>query len=859
MTPERWQQVDLLYHEVRERAPAERVAFLDEACASDAELRREIESLLAFDEQANSFIETPPDDIAAGLIAEEQARSMIGRTLGHYQLRSKIGAGGMGEVYRARDTRLDRDVAVKILPEHLADNPEALRRFEREAKAVAALSHPNILSIHDFGTEAGVSYTVMELLEGETLRACLPQSALDWHRAVEIGIAVAEGLAAAHAKGIVHRDLKPENIFLTEDGQVKILDFGIARVKHIVTADSETLTSLEITRPGTIMGTIGYMSPEQVRGEEANAPSDMFSLGCVLYEMASGRRPFAHATTAETIAAILKEEPAALTYVNPKIPGELERVIRHCLEKKPGERFQSARDLAFDLKSLLGSGGGTMPTAAHARLRIRPVWIGLAVISLVLMMTTLLYLFLWRERAIDSLAVLPLVNTSADIEMEYLSDGITESLINSLSQLPALRVMARSTVFSYKGQTVDPQEVGRKLKVSAVLTGKMTQRGDTLSIMAELVKVTDGSQLWGKKYEQKLANVLMLQAEIAKQISEQLRLALTTEQQQRLITPPTKNTEAYFLYTRGRYFSSNFWTADGFKKGIDQLNHAIALDPAYALAHAGLAATYYEASSVWLSPNDAMPKVKAAALKALELDDNLAEAHTALAQALSLYEWNWGEAEKHYQRALELNPNFAQAHQYYGICLAHRGQMEAGAEEIKQAQRLDPLTPSTSLSLVLNYYAARRYDEAIAQCRKILEIKSDFYMAHSMFGLVYEQQGKLAEAIAEFKEARRIDPEQPFTLGYLGHGYALAGQRDEAQKMLAEMKQMAAKGTYVNPVPVAFIYVGLGEKDNAFAQLEKAYQERDENLVHYKDAPIFDSIRTDSRFTYLLRRMNLVP
>ncbi|MEK7831048.1 MAG: tetratricopeptide repeat protein, partial [Acidobacteriota bacterium] len=321
----------------------------------------------------------------------------------------------------------------------------------------------------------------------------------------------------------------------------------------------------------------------------------------------------------------------------------------------------------------------------------------------------------------------------------------------------------------------------------------------------------------------------------------------------------TENTEAYLLYTRGRYFSSNFWTADGFKKGIDHLNQAIALDPAYALAHAGLAATYYEASSVWLLPNDAMPKAKAAALKALELDEHLAEAHTALAQVLSLYEWNWDEAEKHYRRALELNPNFAQAHQYRGICLTHRGQIEAGTEEIKQAQRLDPLTPSTSLSLVLNYYAARRYEEAIAQCRKILDMKSDFYMAHSMLGLVYEQQGKWDEAIAEFNEARRMDPQQPFTLGYLGHAYSLAGRRDEAQKLLAEMKQIAAKGTYVDPVPVAFIYTGLGRKDEAFAELEKAYQERDENLVHYKDTPIFDSLRADPRFTDLMRRVGLAP
>src|SRR5262245_15177162 len=473
MEPERWRDVERLYHAARERAPEGRAAFLDEGCAGDAALRREVESLLMFDDRAEQFIETPPDDVAAGLIAEEQARSMAGRTLGHYRINSLIGAGGMGEVYRARDTRLDREVAIKILPEELAGNPEPLRRFEREAKAVAALSHPNILAIHDFGNEQGVSYAVMELLEGETIRARLKRVALPWREAVEVGLAVADGVAAAHAKGIIHRDLKPDNIFLTSDGQVKILDFGIARVKR-VSAAAETITSspTKTTEAGLVMGTLGYMSPEQARGETADAPSDIFSLGCVLYEMVSGRRPFVGETVAETIAAILRDTPPPIAHSRSAAPAELERVVMRCLEKQPSERYQSARDLASDLRALLGGNiGAASPLPPR---RLRPAAQVVAVILILLLgLAAWLHWAGGRDRGAGSLAILPLVNAGGNAEVEYLSDGITESLINSLSQLPRLRVMARSTVFNYKGKQVDPRKVGQELNVRAVLTGRV--------------------------------------------------------------------------------------------------------------------------------------------------------------------------------------------------------------------------------------------------------------------------------------------------------------------------------------------------------------------------------------------------
>jgi serine/threonine protein kinase len=450
MEPERWRQVERLYHAALERATEERAAFLDGACADDEALRREIESLLAFDDRAELFIETPPDDIAAEMIALEHSRSMAGRTLGHYRIDSLLGAGGMGEVYRARDTRLSREVAIKILPEELSDNPDALRRFEREARAVAALSHPNILAIHDFGNEQGLSYAVMELLEGETIRARLARGALPWREAAEIGLAIADGVAAAHAKGIIHRDLKPENVFLTSDGQVKILDFGIARVKRIIAPDAETLTSspTKSTEAGSVMGTIGYMSPEQVRGETADAPSDIFSLGCVLYEMVSGRRPFIGETGAETMAAILRDAPPPIARSGHAASAEMERVALHCLEKQPGERYQSAPDLASDLRALLGGNKGALSLPPR---RLRPAAPVIAVVLILLLgVAVFLYWAGGREKGVVSLAIMPLVTAGGNSEAEYLSDGITESLINSLSQLPQLRVMARSAVFNYK-------------------------------------------------------------------------------------------------------------------------------------------------------------------------------------------------------------------------------------------------------------------------------------------------------------------------------------------------------------------------------------------------------------------------
>jgi eukaryotic-like serine/threonine-protein kinase len=627
MTPECWQQIDELLDAALARAPHERAAFLDQVCADDEALRHKVKALLTAHERAGDFLEAPALEIAAQLRAEEQVRSLLGCELGPYRILSLLGAGGMGEVYRARDARLEREVAVKVLPEHLAQNPEALLRFQREAKAVAALSHPNILAIHDVGAERGVHFAVMELLEGETLRQRLEHAALPWRKAVEIGVAVTEGLQAAHAKGIIHRDLKPENIFLTNDGQVKILDFGIARVKQMMATPA---AASELTKTGAVIGTVGYMSPEQLRGQEADAPSDIFSLGCVLYEMVARRRPFVGQSAAETITAIMTEDPPALAATGKEFPLELERVIKRCLEKQASERFQSARYLGFALRAVLNDSGATASAPARLRARLRPaIWIGVAMAVLLFGIAVWSYLRGAGKQAVDSLVVLPLANGSSDPNLEYLSDGITEGIINSVSQLPGLKVVARTTAFRYKGREVDPQAIGRELKVRTVFIGKVTQRGETLSVQADLLDAADGSQLWGEQYHRRVADLIPLQEEIALQIAEKLRLKLTRAEQQRLKKHYPENAEAYLLYLKGDFYYSKL-TPDGARTSIAYFNQALAKDPEYALAYSGLSLAQGLLPETDLPGRERCLKAKFYAEKALLLNDELAEAHVAL-------------------------------------------------------------------------------------------------------------------------------------------------------------------------------------------------------------------------------------
>jgi serine/threonine-protein kinase len=783
-----------------------------------------------------------------------------GTRLGSYEILSPLGAGGMGEVYRARDHRLDRDVAIKVLPAEFAGDAEALRRFEREAKAVAALSHPNILAIHDFGKNDAMCFTVMELLEGETLRERLKRAALPWRKAAEIAASIADALTCAHTKGIVHRDLKPENIFLTADGIVKVLDFGIAQVARrgprpepAVSGDAET--QVVHTAPGIVVGTIGYMSPEQLRGEMVDGRSDIFSLGCLLYEMVSGQKAFARKTAAESITAVLKENPPQLVGSGKQVPPDVDRIITHCLEKRPEERFQSVRDLAFALRTISSTTGVFQPVREVPRPWFRTaLWIAGALT--VLLCGLLGWLWTMRSSSLRSVAVLPFVNVGGDPTTDYLSDGITESIINNLSQLPNIAVMSRNAVFRYKRPDVDPQTAGKQLHVQAVLTGRVRHRGEDLFVSAELVETRTNRQVWGDQYSRKLTDVMAIQEQISRQISERLSIRLSGEDRKKLSKRPTENSEAYGLYLKGRY-EWNKQTLDGMQTGIDFFQEAITKDPHYALAYAGLSDAYALLADYSVLPaKEVMPRAKTAALKALELDDTIAEAHASLGWAKLTLDWDWPGAEKEFQRAVELNPNYATAHQWYAEYMATLGRADEARTSMKRAQELDPASLPINVTLAETFYYARQNDRAIEQGRRAVLMDPQFIGAHVILGRALEQKGSHAEALAELKRALQLSEGDSNELAALGQAYAKAGDRAEAQKILRQLTERSTN-TYVQPMWIAAIWAALGDQDEAINSLRQAVGDRSVWLVYVKADPAFDSLRSDPRFMELIRQAGL--
>jgi len=749
-----------------------------------------------------------------------------GTRLGPYEILSPLGAGGMGEVYRARDSRLDRDVAVKVLPERLADDPAALARFEREAKAVAALSHPNILAIHDFNRDGGISYVVMELLEGESVADRLLSGPIPWRTAAEISMGIAEGLSAAHAKGIVHRDLKPQNLFLTREGRAKILDFGLARRESSPPTQSGTQALTEEgTTPGTVLGTVGYMSPEQVRGDPLDLRTDLFSLGCVLREMLTARRAFRRRTAAETMAAILNEEPAELTGSGTAFPQSLETVAARCLEKDAENRFQSARDLHFALKQVLG--GVAEPSSGSSS---------------------------GRRAAIESIAVLPFANVSGDPDAEYLSDGIAESIIHSLSKLPRLRVMARSTISRFKGREADPQNVGRELGVRAVLAGRVFHRGEALIVKTELVDSRDGSQMWGENYSRRLSDILAIEEEIAREISEKLRLKITGEEAQQLARRPTENTEAYRLYIKGRFYCEKR-SEEGLRRAIELFQQAINLDPEYALAYAGVAESYdFMGFYCYRAAADSFPKAKAAASRALEIEPSLAEARAARAVARFYYDRDWAGGEEDYRAAISANPSYANARQYYSIFLGAMGRFDEALAEVSRAEELDPLSLPSRTSRGFVLFMARRYELAIEGLEAAREMDPSFLPVRNTLAWNYAQAGLRERAIEQARFAVDASGRATTFLSTLGYAYAVSGMVDDARQILRELEESGQRRT-VSAYPMALMRLALGERDLAFDLLEGAFRERDWFLVLAKVDPRLDPIRSELRFSNLLHQI----
>jgi serine/threonine-protein kinase len=832
-----------------------------------------------------------------------------GTKLGRYEIRSPIGAGGMGEVYLAIDTELDRTVAIKILPEALAADEQRLQRFIQEAKAASALNHPHILTIYEIGTIGASRFIATEFIDGETLRKPI-DAGIKLVEILEIGIQAGSALAAAHAAGIIHRDIKPENIMVRRDGYIKVLDFGLAKLTgpEGSIADAEAPTRAMVnTGAGTVMGTANYMSPEQAKGVSVDARTDLWSLGAVLYEMITGHVPFAGDTPTETISLILQKEPAPLTRFAHDVPAELERIVTKALTKDREERYQTAKDLLIDLRNLrrklevdaeidrtvppefrgatksTGSGqstpatasgagaataaAGTAPARSSAEYMVSGIKqhkIAAAVVAGLVLMAAVAgvigvgtYLRAGAtEAAIESIAVLPLVNQNHDPDSEYLSDGLTESIINSLTQLPNLKVIPSSSVFRYKGKEVDPLVAGKEMGVRAILTGRIMQRGDNLTISTALIDVRDNKQLWGEQYNEKVSELLAVQREIAKQITSNLRLKLSGEVQTRAAKHYTDNPEAYESYLKGRFYW-NKRTGEGLKKSFEYFNQAIEKDPNYALAYAGLSEAYgllpmYAA----VSPRDSFPQAKAAAQKALAIDDSLAEAHVGLANVLTSYEWNFAEAERELRRAIELNPNYATAHQWLSDGpLAATGRFDEALAEMKRAQELDPLSLIISAEIGATYRFARQYDRAIEQLRKTIEMDQNFYFAHWNLGEAYVMKGSFGEALTEYQIAMRMS-DDPHILGLIGHAYAVSGRPDEALKTIAQMKEIS-KQRYVAAFAFAQIYAGLGDKDQAFQWLERSYQDRSPDLAYFRIDPLLDCLRSDPRFDDFGRRTGL--
>ncbi len=803
---------------------------------------------------------------SSGCILRGIVTLRVGQRLGPYEVLGVLGAGGMGEVYRAREARLERDVAVKVLPARYADDPGRLRRFEREAKLLATLNHAGIAAIYGLAESDGAPVLVLELVEGVTLDARLTRGALPLKEALDLGKQIAEALEAAHQKGIVHRDLKPANIKLTPEGRVKLLDFGLAKAFDLDGSDSKSPT-VTGTNEGTVFGTPAYMSPEQARGETLDKRTDVWSFGCVLYELLTGRRAFSGATASDSISAILTAEPD-WTALPGKTPEAVRSLLRRCLNKDRSRRLHDIADARIQIEEALAEPGtpgatGAGPLPGFSPLRSR--WGAIAASLLVAAFALLLGGNVGgvKERLfgsgspprIASVAVLPLRNLSGDPEQEYFADGMTDALISELARIGALRVISRTSVMDFKGAKKLLPEIARTLRVEGIVEGSVLRSGERVRITVQLVRAATESTIWTESYEREARDVLRLQSEVARAIAGQIRAKVTPEEQARLGSARAVDPAAYEAYLRGRYHW-NRRTEDNIRKGIEYFNRAIALDPGYAAAYAGLADSYFQLGFIgygFEAPREAMPKAKAAALHAIRLDDTLGIAHARLANVLYYYDWERPAAEAEYRRALELSPGEAIVHQTFSYALGIAGRHNEALAEIKRAEELDPLSLIIGHNVGWQLYWARRYDEAILQYGKVLELDPNFPVAHLSLGQAYAQKHKYPEAVAELQKAVSLTSRSSGPLQALGYAYAVSGRTAEARSILGELTELS-KHRYVPRYRIAILYAGLGEREQALAWLERALEER-EALAFLNVDPYWDGLRSEPRFQSLLRQV----
>jgi serine/threonine-protein kinase len=872
MKPKATDKIFEIFQAALEIREDERAAFLAEHCAGDTALRKEVEALLAYDERAEKFIEAPAFEAVPELFTEDEGKSLRMETVGPFKIIRKLGSGGMGDVYLAQDSRLGRNVALKLLDRNLIGDSQSRSRFLREARLASALDHPNICTIHEIGEASGLLFIAMQFVEGETLKDVIGSRPLPLDSLLSISIQVANALGAAHAHGIIHRDIKSSNIMITPQGQARVLDFGLAR--PLEKKDDQS----DLTRAGVVMGTPTHMSPEQARGENIDHRSDIFSLGVVIYEMATGCIPFKAKSRAETMNAVINQPHVSVAKLNKDVSPELCAVIDRALAKNRVNRYQSVDNLRSDLSGLAEAAGlahykssdplmvpyASIPRSRRwARRNFTRPW-QLAGIGLVLLiLATIAYIGLFRGSSsltggdIKSLAVLPLQNLSGDPSQEYFADGMTDALIGDLAKIKGLQVISRTSTMRYKGANKPLKEIADELKVDAVIEGTVQRSGSRVQIRAQLIHAATDRHLWTETYERDLRDVLTLQNEIAQAVVREIQIKILPTERVRQSPNRPVNRKAFDDYLQGRFLYWNRRTDENLFKALNFFQSSVNEDPAYAPAYVGIADCNNSLGTEMigaLPPAVARQRALEAASKALEIDNEMAEAHAALG-FVKHYNWDWSGAEQEFKLAIELNPNYAYAHECYASFLLSKGRVEEAIAEANRAQELDPFSLAISAKRGFILENARRYDEAIEQLRRVIAMDQNNYQAHWFLGQTYASSGRLTEALAASEKAVAIS-RTPGALGFLGMNYGLAGRKDDANRILNELLELE-KRRYVTPPALANCYIGLGNKDQAFYWLEKAFQERSNYMAYLKVFPGDDTLRSDPRFDDLLRRMGL--